>query len=60
MVEIYNKNVEHKCGTEWIRVTTVGDTETIEALHDFTGKLSEAEVIKRLNAITPTSTISSA
>ena len=50
MVEIYNKEVEHKAGTEWVRVTPLSDgREKIEAIHDATGKMTKAEVIKRFD-----------
>mgnify|MGYP000559884946 CR=1 FL=1 len=50
MVEIFKKAVEHKSGLEWMRVTRDGDTEKVESLHDYTGKLTEREVIAKLNS----------
>lgn len=60
MVEIYNKQIENYSGTEWLRITQLGNgLEKIETLHDFTGMLSEADVIKQLDESPPTPTISS-
>ena len=49
MVEILKEAVNDKVGYQWTRVTRDGDTEKVEALHDFTGKLTEQEVIEKLN-----------